>query len=296
MTDPLAYTLPTRDDPPQVMGILNVTPDSFSDGGRYAGIDAAVAHGLRMAREGAAVIDVGGESTRPGAQRVPPSEQQRRVVGVIRALRSALDAGGFERVAVSIDTTRASVAEAALDAGASVLNDVSAGVEDAGMFALAAGRGVPIVLMHMQGSPGTMQDAPVYGDVVGEVEAFLVERARAAESAGVARERIAIDPGIGFGKTLAHNLSLLASLGRLVATGYPVLLGASRKRFIEAAQAAAGVTTSGGQAGADRLGGTVATTVLGCRAGVRVFRVHDVFENRQALNIARAVRDIGRDC
>lgn len=296
MTDPLAYTLPTCDDPPQVMGILNVTPDSFSDGGRYGGIDAAVAHGLRMAREGAAVIDVGGESTRPGAQRVPPSEQQRRVVGVIQALRSALDAGGFERVAVSIDTTRASVAEAALDAGASVLNDVSAGVEDAGMFALAAGRGVPIVLMHMQGSPGTMQDAPVYGDVVGEVVAFLVERARAAESAGVARERIAIDPGIGFGKTLAHNLSLLASLGRLVATGYPVLLGASRKRFIEAAQAAAGVTTSGGQTGADRLGGTVATTVLGCRAGVRVFRVHDVFENRQALNIARAVGDIGRDC
>lgn len=295
MIDPLAYTLPTCDDLPQVMGILNVTPDSFSDGGRYAGIDAAVAHGLRMAREGAAVIDVGGESTRPGAQRIPPSEQQRRVVGVIQALRSALDAGGFERVAVSIDTTRASVAEAALDAGASVLNDVSAGVEDAGMLALAAGRGVPIVLMHMRGSPGTMQDAPVYGDVVGEVEGFLVERARAAESAGVARERIAIDPGIGFGKTLAHNLLLLASLGRLVATGYPVLLGASRKRFIEGVEAAAGIKPPERPTAADRLGGTVATTVLGYRAGVRVFRAHDVFENRQALNIALAVGGIGRD-
>ncbi len=289
MPTPPPYTLPTRDGPPQVMGILNATPDSFSDGGRCLDTDTAVAHGLSMARAGASVIDVGGESTRPGAERVPADEQRRRTEPVVRALRHALDTAGLERVAIGIDTTRAPVAEAALDAGATLINDVSAGREDPGMFALAAARGVPIVLMHMQGSPGTMQDAPAYGDVVGEVEAFLLERAGVAEAAGVARERIAIDPGIGFGKTVAHNLALLGALGRLVRTGYPVLLGASRKRFIAAVEAAAGVEPGEPQATDDRLGGTLATTVLGYQAGVRWFRVHDVSENRQALNIARAV-------
>lgn len=272
------------------MGILNATPDSFSDGGRYVGVEAAVARGVLMAREGAALIDVGGESTRPGAQRVPADEQQRRVVGVIAALRAALDAEGLAAVGISIDSTRAPVAEAALGAGASVINDVSAGREDAGMFALAAEFGVPIVLMHMRGEPGTMQDAPAYSDVLGEVLAFLAARAESAVAAGVARQLIVIDPGIGFGKTLDHNVALLAGLDRFVATGYPVLLGASRKRFIADLDQDARVPSGDRRPAArERTGGTVATTVLGYRAGVRLFRVHDVAMNRQALNVVRAV-------
>jgi len=283
MTAPPTGPLPH--DAPTVMGILNVTPDSFSDGGRYVDVASAVAHGLRMAREGAWLIDVGGESTRPGAGRIGAAEQQRRVVDVVRSLRTALDSAELRGVEISIDTTLAPVAGAALSAGAAWINDVSAGREDAGMFALAAARGVPVVLMHMLGQPGTMQDAPAYGDVVGEVEAFLLERAAKAEQAGVARGQIVLDPGIGFGKTLAHNLALLGSLDRFVATGYPVLLGASRKRFIAAVSPA---TAAGGKQ-ADRLGGTVATTVLGGLAGVRYFRVHDVAASRQALDVLAGV-------
>lgn len=289
---------PPPHDTPAVMGILNVTPDSFSDGGRYVDVDAAVAHGVQMARQGAGLIDVGGESTRPGAERIDAAEQERRVVGTVRALRAGLDGAGQHGVGISIDTTLAPVAAAAVDAGASWINDVSAGREDAGMFALAAQRGVPLVLMHMLGQPGTMQDGPQYTDVVAEVEAFLRERAAKAEQAGVAREQIVIDPGIGFGKTLEHNLALLGALDRFVATGYPVMLGASRKRFIAGVSPA----TTGARGGAaepspdDRLGGTVATTVLGGLAGVRYFRVHEVAANRQALDVLAGVVRAQKSC
>ena len=273
---------------PRIMGILNVTPDSFSDGGRLTTPGAAAEAALRMAREGADVIDVGGESTRPGAPRVDAPEQRRRVVPAIEATRRALDAAGFGRVAISVDTTRAAVAEAALDAGAAMLNDVSAGRDDGAMFTLAADRGVDLVLMHMLGQPATMQHQPRYDDVVEEVRAFLLDRAAAAEAAGVARTRIVIDPGIGFGKTLEHNLSLLAGLDRLMDSPYRVMLGASRKRFIAAVARQAGSPVP--DEAVDRLGGTVATTALAVMAGVRLVRVHEVAANRQAADVACAVR------
>ena len=252
---------------PLIMGILNVTPDSFSDGGEHDTEDAAVAHGLRMVEQGADVIDVGGDSSRPGSQRVAVAEQISRTAGVIRRL-----CGAMPHAVVSIDTTRAAVAEAALDAGTCILNDISAGREDPAMFDLAAARGVPIVLMHMQGKPATMQDAPHYDDVVAEVEAFLLDRAAAAEAAGVPRGQIVIDPGIGFGKTLEHNLALMADLQRLAATGYPVLLGASRKRFLGAIcrEAAA---LAGPQSDAPPAGDTGRCHVCDHRRGHRCGRV-----------------------
>jgi len=272
---------------PKLMGILNLTPDSFSDGGQYADVNAVVAHGLTMAQHGSMFIDVGGESTRPGSQRVDSAEQMRRVVEPIRALRAALDSAGFNEVVISIDTTRADVAEAALDIGAGMLNDVSAGREDERMFSLAAERGVPLVLMHMLGQPGTMQHDPQYKDVVAQVLDFLMQRVAAAQAAGVAEDKLLIDPGIGFGKTVEHNLALLASLGRFVATGYRVLLGASRKRFVEHISPA---TCAGLDPSADRLGGTIAATLAGQAAGVSIIRVHDVRENRQAIEVADAIR------
>jgi dihydropteroate synthase len=259
---------------PVIMGVLNLTPDSFSDGGRYGDAGAAVARARAMVAEGAEIIDVGGESTRPGARRIPPAEQKARVLEVMAGLAGSLPEG----VLVSIDTTRAEVAAAALDAGAGMLNDVSAGREDPEMLALAAARRVPVALMHMQGEPATMQRDPRYDDVVGEVCAFLAERARAAEAAGVDPAGIVLDPGIGFGKTQAHNEALMAHLDRLVALGYPVLLGASRKRFL------GGIT--GEEEAHRRVGATCATTVIGVQAGVRLFRVHDVRENRQAAEVA----------
>ncbi len=261
-------------DRPLVVGVLNVTPDSFSDGGRYPDVDAAVAQARRMIDQGADIIDVGGESTRPGAPRIGSDEQRQRVLPVV------------ERVAhnhglVSIDTTRADVAAAALDAGAAIVNDVSAGRDDEAMFPLVAERGVPIVLMHMQGDPQTMQQAPAYDDVVGEVRAFLADRAFAAEAHGVARHDIVIDPGIGFGKTVEHNLALLAGLDRFVATGYPVLLGASRKSFM-------GKLLNLPDP-ADRVEATVATTAIAVMAGVRLLRVHDVKPNRHAADVTAAM-------
>ena len=280
---------------PRIMGILNVTPDSFSDGGAHEAVAPAVAHARAMLAEGADVIDVGGESTRPGSQRVPADEQKRRVVEVVRRVRETIDAtppretGGFSGT-ISVDTTLAAVAEAALDAGAEIINDVSAGRDDAGMFALAAARRVPIVLMHMQGTPESMQANPTYGDVVAEVEAFLLERATAAMKVGVARERIVLDPGIGFGKTKLHNLALLAALPRFVATGYPILLGASRKRFMGSiCSNPDGSTPTPG----DLVGATSATTALGAAAGVQIFRVHDVRPNRQAAHVAHAIARSG---
>lgn len=269
---------------PLLMGILNLTPDSFSDGGQFSDCQHAVAHGLQMARDGASIIDVGGESTRPGSERVSAAEQIKRVVEPVHQLRVALDDQGFEHVTISIDTTLASVASAAIDAGASMLNDVSAGREDAAMFQLAAERGVPLVLMHMLGSPGTMQDDPRYGDVVEEVLAFLLKRADAAMAAGIPGARVWLDPGIGFGKTLEHNLKLLGALDRFVAAGYPVLLGVSRKRFI--AGCCDGFTVPDAN---ERLPGTLAANLLGAQIGVHALRIHDVAEHRQALAVLRSV-------
>jgi dihydropteroate synthase len=272
-------------DKPVVMGVLNVTPDSFSDGGRYADPDTAVAYALQMLIEGADLIDVGGESTRPGARRVDDRDQIGRVVPVIERLgRVAPEA------VVSVDTTRAGVACAALDAGASIINDVSAGRDDEGMFALAAERGAPLILTHMRGDPQTMQDDPRYEDVVGEVGAYLDERAGLAVAKGVPRDQVLIDPGIGFGKTTRHNLLLLAHLDRFVSMGMPVVLGTSRKRFLKEL-----CSPSDGHAPRpeDLAVATCATTALGVGAGVQVFRVHDVRQNRRAADVAWAIKHAG---
>ncbi len=275
--------------PPSIMAILNVTPDSFSDGGRFTDIDDAVARGLELAAQGADVIDVGGESTRPGSQRVDPDEQIRRTADIIAALRQALDRR-YPHVQISIDTTRAAVARTALERGSSILNDVSAGTDDPEMFALAAQFGVPLILMHMRGQPADMQNEPTYDDVVAQVLDYLNERADAAQAAGVARDKIWIDPGIGFGKTKIHNLQLLAALDQFVATGYPVLLGTSRKRFMGAIVTPPDATTA--PQPDELIGATCATTVLGTLAGVHMFRVHDVTPNRQAALVTAAIRDI----
>ena len=263
-----------------LMGIINATPDSFSDGGKYLDPEAACEHGLRLLREGAEVLDIGGESTKPGSFPVSAEEELLRVVPVIKALRAKTDA------LFSIDTSKSSVASAALEAGADIINDVTAMRGDPLMGELAARSGAGVILMHMQGEPRSMQIAPHYQDVVAEVEAFLLARARAAETGGVARDRIWLDPGIGFGKTVAHNLSLLAALPRLAAQGYPLLLGASRKRFIASL------------AGDDpdpsrRLGGSIAAALQGARCGCRMVRVHDVAETVQALKVWSAMEPAG---
>ena len=264
-------------DRPLIMGILNVTPDSFSDGGLDQDEQQAIARALGMVEEGADIIDVGGESTRPGSRRVAAPEQKRRVVRVIQRLREALPGS----IPISIDTTLAEVAQAALEAGAAILNDVSAGRDDPGMFELAAERRVPLVLMHMQGTPETMQQCPHYADVVEEVRSFLLERAEAAQATGVRKGQILIDPGIGFGKTREHNLALLAGLKLFVETGYPVLLGTSRKRFMG--------SLCQETEPRNVVGATCATTSLGVAAGIRVFRVHDIRANRQAADVAWAI-------
>lgn len=259
---------------PLIMGILNVTPDSFSDGGRFLQVNEAVEHAHRMVTEGADMIDIGGESTRPGSLRVGADEQQRRVLAVIEAVRGAL-AG---EIPISVDTTLAEVAEAALETGAGIINDISAGRDDPRILEVVSRHRCPYIMMHMQGTPETMQDNPVYDDVVEEVRAFLLERAQVAMRAGIKRENIIIDPGIGFGKTKVHNLELMAKLHRFVDTGFPVLLGTSRKRFMGSICA---------DATPDQLlGATCATTVLGISAGVKLFRVHDVQANRQAADVA----------
>lgn len=259
--------------PPEIMGILNVTPDSFSDGGRFAHIDAAIEQALRMHAEGADVIDVGGESTRPGAIPVSPQQQIARVVPVIKALRQQLP-----DVCISIDTTRDEVAEAALAAGASMLNDISAARDSQRMLSLAAEHHAPLVLMHMQGTPQTMQHNPEYQDVVEEVRQFLLARIEAALGAGVPEALLWTDPGIGFGKRRVDNLALLNGLDQLVALGPPVLLGTSRKRFMG--------RLCQQEDPQQLLGATAATTALGVAAGVRMFRVHDVLANRQAADVA----------
>jgi len=263
---------------PLIMGILNITPDSFSDGGSYSEPDAAIQQAIRMVNEGADIIDIGGESTRPGAERIAAATQLERVLPVISKLREILPPA----IAISIDTTLADVAAAAIEQGATIINDVSAGRDDERMFSLAAANDVTLILMHMQGTPGTMQDNPVYSDVVEEVYNFLLERADLARSAGVSRDNIIIDPGIGFGKAFEHNLAIIRHLHRFVDSGFPVLLGASRKRFLK--------TICANEHFTDLAGATSAITTIGVAAGVGVFRVHDVMQNRQAADVAWQIK------
>ena len=263
-----------RLDVPRVMGIVNVTPDSFSDGGAHATPEAAIAHALRLVADGADLLDIGGESTRPGAADVSVEEELRRVIPVIEAL--ARDT----RVPISVDTSKPEVMRAAVEAGAGMINDVY-GLRRAGALETAAALGVPVVLMHMQGEPRGMQDAPEYDDVVGEVHRFLAERIFSAEMAGIDRKRIVVDPGFGFGKTTDHNLALLAQLARFVELGVPVLAGLSRKRSIGA--------LTGRETPAARMAGSVAAHLIAAQRGARILRVHDVAETVDALKIWTAV-------
>ncbi len=266
------FSLPL--DRPLVMGVLNVTPDSFSDGGLFADPLAALAHAGRMAEDGADVIDVGGESTRPGAAEVPPAEETARVRPVIGRLAEDLE------VPLSVDTRHAECAEACVAAGASVINDVG-GFRDAAMVRVAAGCDAGLVVMHMLGEPGTMQDAPAYRDVVAEVCEWLERQAEGLAAAGVERDRICVDPGIGFGKLLEHNLALLRGLPRLASLGYPVAVGVSRKRMI-------GELTGVDEPGA-RLAGSLAAAALAVANGADIVRVHDVADSVQALRVAASL-------
>jgi len=267
-----------RLDQPQVIGIINATPDSFSDGGQFADPASAASAGADMTRDGAAIIDVGGESTRPGAKPVWEGDEIERIVPVIRQLA----AGG---AAVSADTRKADVMTAALAAGARMINDVSALTYDDRSFEVLAAQPVPVILMHHLGAPETMQDNPRYDDVLVEVYQWLEERIDAAVDAGIARERILIDPGFGFGKTVAHNLELMNGLALFHSLGCPIVVGASRKRTIGALS---------GEAPADRrLGGSIAFTFKAAEQGAQLLRVHDVFETVQALRIWRGLRDQG---
>jgi dihydropteroate synthase len=258
---------------PKLMGVVNVTPDSFSDGGLYLDPEVAIQHGEGLARAGAAILDVGGESTRPGAEEVGLEEELRRVEPVVAGL-----AGG--EASISVDTSKAAVAAAALDAGATIVNDVTALRGDPEMAALCADRGAMVVLMHMLGTPRTMQRDPVYEDVVTEVKALLAERMEAAVAAGIAEERIWLDPGIGFGKTAEHNLELLGRLAELAELGRPLVIGTSRKSFIGRVD---------GSDASERLGGTIASSVLAAANGADVLRVHDVAEVSRAMAVATAI-------
>jgi len=263
--------------PFEIMGVVNVTPDSFSDGGEWFEHDAAVAHGLELAAEGAMILDIGGESTRPHALPVPEEEERLRTEPVVRVLARS-------GATVSIDTTKLAVAEAALDAGARYVNDVTAFRTEPDMAGLVADRGARCCLMHMLGDPRTMQENPRYDDVVDDVKAFLTERAEFAVKEGVREDRIDVDPGIGFGKTLAHNLQLLRRTDEIVALGFRVLIGVSRKSFIHRL---ADVPDPHA-----RVPGTIAANVLALERGARVFRVHDVAEAHQGLTVAAATLDL----
>jgi len=265
-----------RLDQPQVMGIVNATPDSFSDGGQFADSNAAAEAGANMAGEGAAIIDVGGESTRPGAELVWEGDEIERIAPVIRQLAS----GG---AAVSADTRKAGVMTAALEAGARMINDVSGLTYDDQAASVIASAGVPVVLMHHQGAPETMQDNPRYDDVLVEIYLWLEERIAAAEAAGIAREKVLVDPGFGFGKNVAHNLELMNGLALFHSLGVPLVVGPSRKRTIGALS---------GEAPADkRLGGSIAFALKAAEQGAQIVRVHDVFETVQALKVWRGMRD-----
>ena len=263
-----------RLDVPRVMGIVNVTPDSFSDGGAHDTLDAAVAHGLQLAAEGAAILDIGGESTRPGAEEVSVEEELRRVIPVIERLAKETS------LPISIDTSKPEVMRAAVVAGAGMINDVY-GLRRDGALDAAAELGVPVVLMHMLGDPRTMQAAPEYDDVVGEVHRFIAERIFAAEMAGIARKNIVVDPGFGFGKTTRHNLQLLVQLRRFTELGVPVLAGLSRKKSIG--------EITGRAIPRDRVAGSVAAHLIAAQNGARLLRVHDVAATVDALKVWNAV-------
>jgi len=265
-----------EDTGPIIIGILNVTPDSFSDGGDFLDPEAAARHAVAMLDEGAGIVDLGGESTRPGSDPVSQEEELRRVIPVIERILAVRP-----EAAISIDTYRAGTATAALEAGARLINDVTALRGDPRMASLVAEAKCPLILMHMQGEPKTMQKEPHYENVVREVRHFLAHRAEYAIAAGVGPENIIVDPGIGFGKNLEHNLALLRDLDAVVDLGFPILIGASRKRFIG--------EISGVREARERVFGTVATTVLAYERGASYFRVHDVRANREALAVAKAV-------
>lgn len=268
-------------DPFAIMGVINATPDSFSDGGQFRDAEQAAQHALQLVDEGATILDIGGESTRPGASRVDAEEQVRRVVPVIARVRSR------SNVAITVDTTLASVAEAALEAGADAVNDVSAGCEDPGMLPLVAKKGAGIILMHRLAAPGDDQysdryaEPPIYDDVVREVASFLLMRAELCLAAGIAREAIALDPGLGFGKSVSQNYELLARTSELAALGYPVLVGASRKSFLGA--------VTGRSDPEQRIIGSVVAAVAAYGGGARIMRAHDVGAHREALLVAHAV-------
>jgi len=257
----------------RLMGVVNVTPDSFSDGGRFLAPERAIAHARELVADGADLLDLGGESTRPGARGVSAEEELERVAPVLAGLDGV-------SVPISIDTSKVAVAEAALDAGAEIVNDVTALRQEPALAGLCARRGCGVILMHMQGTPRTMQENPTYDDVVDDVRAFLAERIEFAVGEGIREGRIWVDPGIGFGKTVDHNLELLRRLGELRELGRPVVVGTSRKRFI-------GALT--GREVDERLGGTIASNVLALRAGADVLRVHDVAEMRQAALVAESI-------
>ncbi|CAN5905651.1 dihydropteroate synthase [soil metagenome] len=261
---------------PVIMGILNVTPDSFSDGGDFLDPEKAAGQAVTLLDEGAEIVDVGGESTRPGSDPVSPEEELNRMLPVIRGILE-----NRPDTIISVDTYRVETARAALEAGAGIINDVTALRGDPDMAGVVAEAGCPVVLMHMLGEPKTMQQDPLYDDVVQEVRDFLDQRAAHAEDAGVAPDRIILDPGIGFGKTVEHNLTLLQNLDAIVELGYPVLLGASRKRFLG--------SIAGVEGARDRVAGTVATSVLGYERGATFFRVHAVRPNREALQVTEAI-------
>jgi dihydropteroate synthase len=266
----------TEDSGPVVVGILNITPDSFSDGGDFLDPEAAARHAVAMLDDGAGILDLGGESTRPGSDPVSQEEELRRVIPVIERILSARP-----DAVISVDTYRADTARAAIDAGARLINDVTALQGDPHMASVVEEAACPVILMHMQGKPKTMQNEPHYEDVVREVKDFLAKRAEYAISFGVRPENVILDPGIGFGKNLEHNLALLRNLDAVADLGFPVLVGASRKRFIG--------EISGIQEARERVFGTVATTVLAYEQGASYFRVHDVRANREALAVAEAV-------
>jgi dihydropteroate synthase len=276
LTSPRAAICDLQWGKPQVMGILNITPDSFSDGGQHAGFEDALAHAHAMARAGADLLDIGGESTRPGAEEVAVEEEVARTVPAIRALRES----GLQ-TPISIDTRKGAVAARALEAGADLVNDVSALTFDHDLTTLVASTKAPVVLMHAQGDPRTMQDNPQYEDVLLDVYDALSERVEAAVAAGIARERIIVDPGIGFGKTVEHNMRLLTHMSLFHGLGCPILLGASRKRFIGAIT---GVSAAG-----ERMAGSVAVALHGILQGVQIVRVHDTAETVQAARMWRAL-------
>jgi len=265
---------------PIIMGILNITPDSFSDGGSYVSCESAVERAMIMIEQGASIIDIGGESTRPGSDRVPAVEQKRRIIDVISQLKKIIP----NNVIISVDTTSSDVAKAAINLGVEMINDVSGGTEDHEMMKLISDNNIYYCIMHMQGSPKTMQDDPKYNDVTNEISSFLKTQAEKAISLGIKKNKIIIDPGIGFGKKVEHNLEILKNLDKISNIGYYTLLGTSRKKIFS--------DLSGNNNPEDRISGTCATSALGVSANINIFRVHDIWQNKQAIDIAFAIKNI----